>query len=717
MTQKTLILAEKPSVGRDFAEALSKNVQKGDGYLETDQFVITWAIGHLLTPYDPDDYDKTLKKWTVESLPIIPTEFKYKSIKESKKQLDVIKKLFKRDDITRLIVATDAGREGELIARLILKEVKNKLPALRFFTSDALTKEVIIDGIKKSKPLKDYDRLFLAGLSRQKADWLVGMNLSRIVTIKMGDLFSVGRVQTAVLDLIVERRDEIDHFKPKQYFELKANFKFANDSIDTYWFDPSKKVDEKRRDKKADFEKIISAIEKDKAIISKREEVERTHYPDGLYSLTELQRRANSEFGFSAQKTLDIAQSLYEKYKVLSYPRTDSKVMGTSSLDLISEKVNYFKNEYPEKFSKFAPYKVSLKNKALFDDSKLTDHHGLIPLKKFNGPKDSPEGKIYQLVLNKFIANFLENHRFLEVDFEVTCAGEKFKAKARKVLEMGFKILEEKIKDDEIKNLNQGDSGKLNKAEIESKETKPPFEYTEASLLYDMTNPARLVDEEKLKKIFRTEVGLGTQATRANIIETLIKRGYVKRSGKNLIAVEKGITLIKKLKALDINSQIASAKETAKWELSLGEMASGETNDETFLDSICDFVTESIIEWKKEASLPKQNTYAKKFEKFTAKEIGSCPVCQKKVMNYPKSYGCEGWKDGCKFTIWKVISGAKISEKEAQHIMKNKKSHLIKSFKSKAGKPFSAYLVMNSTGKIEFQFENNFATSEHRGEA
>ncbi len=376
MTQKTLILAEKPSVGRDFAEALSKNVQKGDGYLETDQFVITWAIGHLLTPYDPDDYDKTLKKWTVDSLPIIPSEFKYKSIKESKKQLDVIKKLFKRDDISRLIVATDAGREGELIARLILKEVKNKLPALRFFTSDALTKEVIIDGIKKSKPLKDYDRLFLAGLSRQKADWLVGMNLSRIVTIKMGDLFSVGRVQTAVLDLIVERRDEIDHFKPKQYFELKANFKFANDNIDTYWFDPNKKVDEKRKDKKADFEKIISAIEKDKAIISKRDEVERTHYPDGLYSLTELQRRANSEFGFSAQKTLDIAQSLYEKYKVLSYPRTDSKVMGTSSLDLISEKVNYFKNEYPDKFSKFAPYKVSLKNKALFDDSKLTDHHG-----------------------------------------------------------------------------------------------------------------------------------------------------------------------------------------------------------------------------------------------------------------------------------------------------------------------------------------------------
>lgn len=717
MTQKTLILAEKPSVGRDFAEALSKNVQKGDGFLETDQFVITWAIGHLLTPYDPDDYDKTLKKWTVESLPIIPNEFKYKSIKESKKQLDVIKKIFKRTDINRLIVATDAGREGELIARLILKEVKNILPALRFFTSDALTKEVIINGIKNSKPLKDYDRLFLAGLSRQKADWLVGMNLSRIVTIKMGDLFSVGRVQTAVLDLLVERRDEIDHFIPKIYFELKANFKFQNDSLDTYWFDPNKKTDEKRKDKKIEFDQIVEKIKNEKAIISKREEIERTHYPDGLYSLTELQRRANSEFGFSAQKTLDIAQTLYEKYKVLSYPRTDSKVMGTSSLDLISEKVNYFKNEYPDKFSKFAPYKVSLKNKALFDDSRLTDHHGLIPLKKFNGSIDSPEGKIYHLVLNKFIANFLENHRFLEVDFEVTCGNEKFKAKAKKVLEMGFKILDEKIKDDEIKNLNFGDTGKLHKAEIENKETKPPFEYTEASLLYDMTNPARLVDEEKLKKIFRTEVGLGTQATRANIIETLIKRGYVKRSGKNLIAVDKGISLIKKLKGLSINSQIASAKETAKWELSLGEMAEGKTNDEAFLDSICDFVTESIIEWKKEASLPKQNSYAKKFEKFTAKEIGSCPICKKKVMNFPKSYGCEGWKEGCKFTIWKVVSGAKISEKEAQHIMKNKKSHLIKSFKSKAGKPFSAYLVMNPTGKIEFQFENNFATSENRGEA
>lgn len=707
---KTIILTEKPSVAREFADALASKIEKFDGYLESDRFVITWAIGHLLTPYDPEDYDKSLKKWSEETLPIIPLEFRYKGIRESKKQLDNIKQLFKRKDINRLIVATDAGREGELIARLILNEFKVKLPALRFFTSDALSKEVIVRELKNARPLKDYDRLYLAGKSRQFADWIVGMNLSRIVSIKLGDLFSVGRVQTAVLDLLVERRKEIDQFIPKDYFELKTEFKFKNESLSTYWFDPNKKEEPRRKDNKADIEKIIAKIADKPATVILREENEKTHYPEGLYSLTELQRRANSEYGFSAQKTLDIAQSLYEKYKVLSYPRTDAKVMGTSSLDLIKSLVYRFKESYPEYFEKFVPYKVSLKNKTVFDDSKLTDHHGLIPLKEFKGSKDSPEGKIYHLVLKRFVSNFLENHRFLEVNFKIECEGEMFEAHAKKILEMGFKSLEGNIKSDEISSIKQNDQGKYHKHELESKKTRPPFEYTESSLLYDMTNPARLVGESEYKKIFRTEVGLGTQATRANIIETLIRRKYVKRSGKNLIAEDKGIELINHFKKSSVSGAIASVKETAKWELSLSEMAQGENNGEQFIADISDFVTESVIEWKKQATVKRASSekdYGKKYKKYEAVAVGTCPLCNKKVMSFPKSYSCEGWKTGCKFTIWKTISGAKISEKEAKNIISTKKTGLIKTFKSKNGKNFSAFLKLNPEGKIEFEFENS----------
>lgn len=709
MNQKTIILTEKPSVARDFASALSTNYKNEDGYIELEKFIITWAIGHLLTPYDPEDYDKALKKWSIETLPIIPIKFHYKSIKETKKQLEVIKKLFKRTDVSRLIVATDAGREGELIARLILEEVKNKFPALRFFTSDALTKDVILKELKNSRPLKDYDRLYIAGRARQRADWIVGMNLSRAVSIKMGDLFSVGRVQTAVLDLIVERRKEIDQFIPTDYFELKAQFKFNNEVLHTHWFDPNKKLEERRKDKKEDFERIVNKIKNQKAIVSKKEELEKIVYPEGLFSLTDLQRKANQEYGFSASKTLDLAQSLYEKYKVLSYPRTESRVMGSASLDLVKSLVYRFKDSYPEYFEKFAAYKVSLKNRNVFDDSRLTDHHGLIPLKEFKGSSQSDEGKIYYLVLKRFITNFLENHKYLQVKIEVQCEGENFHAEAKKILEMGFKEIDEKLKDDVIVDINQGDVGIYDKSEIDAKKTRPPFEYTEASLLYDMTNPARLVDESELKKIFRTEIGLGTQATRANIIETLIRRKYIKRSGKNLIAEEKGIELVNKLKSLEVSQGISSVKETARWEIELSLMAQGENSDEKFLDTIADFVTESVLEWKKEETSKNKNEsykekYSKKFK--TYEKIGECPICQKDVLSFPKSYSCSGWKNGCQFTIWKTVAQAKISLTEAKYIIANKKSHLIKNFKSKNGKKFEAILVLNNEGKLDFQFQN-----------
>lgn len=703
---KTLILTEKPSVARDFALALGGGGNQ-DGFIENENYVITWAIGHLLAPFDPEDYDVKYKKWSLNTLPILPSEFKFKAQPKTKKQLDVIKKILKRSDLDRLIVATDAGREGELIARLILQEGRSKLKSFRFWTSAALTKEVIHLEMKNLKPLKDYDRLFIAGRARQKADWLVGMNLSRLATLKLNDLFSVGRVQTAVLSLLVERRKAIDAFVPTDYFEFKGKFKFKNGMVTAYWYDPKKKEEDKRQDKREFFDQLLKNLDQKKAIITILKEEEKTAYSQGLYSLTELQRQANIHHGYSATKTLEIAQALYEKYKCLSYPRTDSKVMAASSFDLVKGLVYKFKEIYPEHFEKFAAFKVSVKNKTVFDDSRLTDHHGLIPLKDFNGDENSPEGKIFHMVLRRFISNFLENHKYLETDVEIECEKNKFKARGKKIIEMGFKVLEGKESEELLPDIKLHEEGILNAGEVEAKKTKPPFEYTEASLLYDMTNPSRLVDEASLKKIFRTEIGLGTQATRAQIIETLLKRNYIDRTGKNLRATDKGTLLVDRLNDMPKTRELTSVSQTAKLELSLQSMAEGETDDRDFLDNINDFINGATNEWKATTGIERDNstqkTYGGKVE-AQASNLGPCPICGAEIKDFPKSYSCSRWKEGCGFTIWKVVANKKLTDSQVKKLMTVKKTDLIKGFKSKTGKPFEAYLTMNKEGKVEFEF-------------
>jgi DNA topoisomerase-3 len=709
---KTLILTEKPSVARDFALALGGGRSGQDGFIENENYVITWAIGHLLAPFDPEDYDPKLKKWTLNDLPILPEEFKFKAQPKTKKQLDIIKRILKRTDLDRLIVATDAGREGELIARLILNESKSKLKSFRFWTSAALTKDVIHQELKNIKPLYEYDRLFIAGRARQKADWLVGMNLSRLATLKLNDLFSVGRVQTAVLSMLVERRKAIDAFIPVDYFEFKAKFKFKYGDVSAYWFDPGKKEDTKRKDKRAEFDELQKKLLNQPAVIKVLKQTEKTSYPQGLYSLTELQRQGNILYGFSATKTLEIAQSLYEKYKCLSYPRTDSKVMAVSSFDLVKDLVYKFKSIYPEHFEKFTAFKVSIKNKTVFDDSRLTDHHGLIPLKDFSGDENSPEGKIFHLVLRRFISNFLENHKYLETDVMIECEKNNFMARGKKIIEIGFKVLEGKESEELLPELTLNEVGTLKNGDIESKRTKPPFEYTEASLLYDMTNPAKLVDEVDLKKIFRTEIGLGTQATRAQIIETLLKRSYINRTGKNLIATDKGILLVERLSDMPRTRELTSVSQTAKLEQSLQCMAEGEIDDVEFLENINNFINTATNEWKATKGIERNELTPKSYsgktydQKVTAvaSSFGACPVCAAEIKDFPKSYSCSRWKEGCGFTIWKVVAKKKLSEKQVKKLMIDKKTELIKGFKSKAGKPFEAYLTMNKEGKVEFEF-------------
>lgn len=716
---KTVILTEKPSVARDFAQAL--NVRgNGDGFIENESYVITWAVGHLLSPFDPEEYDAQLKKWSLQSLPIIPKEFKYKILPKTKKQFDVIKRILKRDDIEKLIVATDAGREGELIARLIINEVKFRKTSFRFWTSAALTPEVINTEMKKIKPLKEYDRLYLAGISRQKVDWLVGMNFSRLATLKFNDLFSIGRVQTAVLSLLVEKRKSIDNFKPEDYFELKSAFGFSQGVVNAYWFDPKKKEKgqdaEKRIDKKEVLDEIAKKVLNKPARITLLTKEEKKLYPQGLYSLTELQRQANMQYGLSASKTLEIAQSLYEKYKCLSYPRTDSKVMATSSFDLVKSLVGKFQQSHDHYFEKFEPYKVSLKNKFVFDDSKLTDHHGLIPLKDFNGDRNSFEFKIFDLVLRRFLSNFMKDHVYEETQLQIECEKEHFKTRGKKIIEEGFKTLEGKSSEELIPNVKQNDEGTCKKTEVESKKTRPPMEYTESSLLYDMTNPARLVNENELKKIFRTDVGLGTQATRAQIIETLIMRQYIVREQKNLKATVKGVHLIDNLSLLPKTKAMTSVEQTASMELQLQSMADGEMQDREFISAVETLIADATDEWKGSqinvfsdakrdySQNKKAGTSAKGQNTF--KEVGECPLCKKKIIEYPKSFSCSGWKEGCKFTVWKTIASKKITEAQVKKLISHKKTDLIKGFKSKTGKSFDAVLILNSIGQTEFQFVN-----------
>ena len=432
-----------------------------------------------------------------------------------------------------------------------------------------------------------------------------------------------------------------------------------------------------------------------------------------MYSLTDLQRQGNILYGFSATKTLEIAQSLYEKYKCLSYPRTDSKVMAVSSFDMVKALVYKFKDLYPKHFEKFQASKVSAKNKIVFDDSRLTDHHGLIPLKDFNGDKNSPEGKIFHLVLNRFITNFLENHRYLETELVIECEDNKFAARGKKIIEMGFKVLEGSDREELLPDLALNEVGICNSGEVEAKKTKPPSEYTEASLLYDMTNPAKLVTEADLKKIFRTEIGLGTQATRAQIIETLLKRDYINRVGKNLNATDKGILLVDRLNEMPTTKDLTSVSQTAKLEQSLQSMADGDTDDSLFMKNIFDFINSATDEWKATVAVARDTTSTTKnyggktYEPNVhaqASHLGSCPICNAEIKDFPKSYSCSRWKEGCGFTIWKEVAKKKLSETQVKKLMKQKKTDLIKGFQSKAGKPFEAYLVMNKEGKVEFEF-------------
>lgn len=723
---KKLILTEKPSVARDFARSLNISIDKTtQGYFEGPEHIITWALGHLFAPFKPEEYDPALKRWSVENLPILPNSFRYSPILKTKSQLRTIFRLLKRSDLEEIIIATDAGREGELIARIILENApsqnKKSLSLSRFWSSQALSDDVIKKGLQERKNLKEFDRLYHAGKARQVADWLVGMNLSRAATLKWGDLFSIGRVQTAVLWLLVKRDQERKSFKEEKYWKIQGHFESSSVSFTAYWFNPGVKDILKRQHiaKEVELKSVLNDLKKlkdreEKAIITVDKETEKRELPPPLFSLTDLQQKANRVYGFTAKKTLSLAQELYEKDKCLSYPRSDSQVLGEKNFPLVKNLLQNLKNSYSLYFEKLDKSKISLKNKRVFNDSLLTDHHALIPLKSFRGSHKSDKGKIYDLVLRRFIMSFSKDFLFKEKRVELTFASHPFMTQGKSIKEIGWKFLDGGEKDKWLPPVKEKDSVNFIRCEPQEKKTLPPPDYNEASLLRDMVNPARLVNERDHKNIFRGQVGLGTQSTRAQMIETLLGRNYIKREGKTLKALTKGVFLIQGLKEMSVSSILTSPSETARWEILLEKMAKGEEDSGKLMNLVQEFTKEAIKEFKssmegnpppkrKWTSSPERKNGSKTLNK---KVVGKCPLCKGKIVEYPKSFSCDQWNKGCPAVIWKEIAGLTLNRSHVKVLLTGGKTERLKGFKSKKGRPFEASLIFSKEGKVQFSFES-----------
>jgi DNA topoisomerase-3 len=682
---KTLILTEKPSVAMDFARALAVKGKK-DGYLEDARYIITWAIGHLVELLEPHDYDSKWKRWRLEALPIMPDKFLYKPIKERKKQLSIIRTLLAKRSFENLVIATDAGREGEVIARSILSVIgfKGNGRLKRFWTSQALTPEVVRGAMKSLKPASEYDRLWRAGQLRQIADWLVGMNLTRAATVKMNDLFSVGRVQTAVLSLLVDRRREREDFKPEPYWTLNALFSNPKGAWWGIWF----KGDQTRFKSAKQGNDVISKIAHQVGTVLSVKKQKKQQPPPPLYSLTDLQREANAQYAFSAQKTLNLAQALYDRVKCLSYPRTDSRVLGSQNVRMAQSLVKNLSQPYPDIFARIDSNLISASNKRVFNDAKLTDHHAIIPLAPVPSDAKDDAKKIYELVLRRFAAAFHPDLEYEQTEIITEVQKETFRTRGRKVLKLGWQAVYgpqketqgDQLQQQDLPPVAKGDSAKVEKTNLEKKQTIPPPEYTEALLLQDMVNPGKYVSEDELKKIYKGDVGLGTQATRAQTIETLLGRAYVERKRKSLVATDKGCHLIDTVRQFKVARKLASAEETARWERMLQQISFGEGSAQTFIAGIKDFVTAMVQEFKES-----------EVKAYETQDLGQCPACRGEIIEGKKGYGCSNWKKGCRFVIWKRIAGKRINASTApppKSFFPRKRHLFSRAFNPRAGKSF-----------------------------
>ncbi|NDL67615.1 DNA topoisomerase III [Anaerotalea alkaliphila] len=579
---KQLIVAEKPSVARDIGRVLGCRSNK-DGYMESGKYLVTYAIGHLIALWDPEDYDPALKRWNYQTLPIIPEPIRTKPYPKTKKQLDLVGRLMEREDVESLICATDSGREGELIFRYIYGYLGCRKPFYRLWIS-SMTDEAIRQGFEKLKPGEAYDNLYHSARCRSEADWLVGINATRAFTTRYGDLYSVGRVQTPTLALIVQRQLEIEGFKPEDYYEVEADY---GDFKGTWFW---KKQSATRMDREEKAREVADRCLGKEVQVLELEKKKNRQPPPFLYDLTELQRDGNKEHGFTAQQVLTIAQELYEKRKLITYPRTDSRFLS-DDMKPVAQKTMESINVHP--YSKAigpllakGPLKFS---KRIVDNGKVTDHHAIIPTNRRPDPGSLPPDllKIYQLVVKRFIAVFCEPFEFETTKVVMGTEEDTFLSKGKTVLAMGWKGLYQNRNeegDQLLPPLKKGEKRTIQDCNLLTKQTSPPKPFTEATLLSAMENAGRFVEDEDLKEQLKAS-GFGTPATRAGIIERLLQVEYIVRKGKALVPTEKGRRLV----AL-VPEELKSPVTTGKWEKGLGRISQGALDPQRFMDSIGRFV-------------------------------------------------------------------------------------------------------------------------------
>lgn len=693
-----LIITEKPSVARDIARVLKVNGKK-EGVIEGNGMIITWALGHLIEFAQPDEYGPEYERWEMGHLPIIPETFKTKPIERSKQQYDIVKTQLERTDIKEVICATDAGREGELIFRLVYEAANCTAPIKRLWISSQ-TDSAIKAGFDTLKDGRSYDPLYDSARSRAEADWIVGINATRAYSIKFSrgrGVMSVGRVQTPVLKLIVDRYREHINFDSKPFYEIFLDLNHKNGEFQVKWF--GTKTD--RFTDQSEAKKIEDKLKNEsQAVIQSLTQKKVLEKQPLLYDLTELQKDANKQFKYSADHTLKVMQELYERYKILSYPRTSSRYLSADIAPKCPELLNKVSGltEFSDAINTIKEQNYSIA-KRMIDDKKVTDHHAIIPTDKTPNIGELPTDhkNIYLMVIRRFLSAFLPECEKSHTEIIASAADEAFKATGTMIIVPGWRQLAQQSEDKKdvlLPTVTQGDPTEIKKVTLKKGQTKAPALYTEATILAAMETAGKKIDDDELRQAMK-DCGLGTPATRAQILEKLIGVKYIEREKNKLLPTPKGEYLIDCI----LSESLVSPELTGNWEKELNNMAQSKGKRGEYMGKIKTFTKEVI------QKVAEDNTYTIGADQTI---YGACPKCEKgKIIETPKAYSCSQWKsENCSFAIWKEMAQKKITETHVKSLLKSGQTKVIKGFKNKEGNPFDALLkIINGEVKFDFQKE------------
>jgi len=700
---ETLVIAEKPSVARDIARALG-SFRRAQGYLESPDTIVTWAVGHLVELAEPEDYDPRYRVWRLEDLPILPSVFRLRPIARTRAQLEVIRRLLARPDVRVVVNACDAGREGELIFRYLMEAAAPPRPLeVRRLWLSALTEEAIREGFGRLRDGAELDRLAAAARCRSQGDWMVGINATRGMTRRAGTLVSVGRVQTPTLALLVQREQAIESFVPRAYWVVEANFEPVAEPARAYrgrWFDPASGED--RVWDEAHAAALVGRVRGAAGSVERVEQEEVAEPPPLLFDLTQLQREMNRRHGFTAQKTLRLAQELYERDKAITYPRTDSRFLPGSLVPVVYRVMRALAEASQPAYREVAG--VLLETKLAFtgrvlNDKKVTDHHAIIPTPNARGASGlkGDHLRVYEAVARRFVAVFYPPAVIESTTVVTRTAGEAFRSRGRLIVSPGWLAVDESGRpggDEEEQALPALEKGTPVRAEevlpVE-KATKPPPRYTEASLLQAMDTAGRLVDDEELQEAMKDK-GLGTPATRAAIIERLIEVGYVERERRTLQPTAKGLELVASIPTRDL----VSPALTGLWESRLRAVEAGGLSRREFMADIREFVGRLVRDI---AALD-----AGGLKEKMRRVVGPCPRCGSDVIEGRQAYACSTGKENCGFYLWKTVAGRRLRPGEAEAILSGKRTGLLRGFRSRTGRPFAAYLELGEDGSARFVF-------------